>query len=102
MFLITLCVLFFSCRRRHTRCLSDWSSDVCSSDLAGNKSCYSEVHKKCARRDGLSSAATRAMTVHKADANGSEPSPSQSDVHHVSGSPDRKSTRPNSSHLGIS
>src|SRR5205814_7273172 len=28
---------FFSSRRRHTRCLSDWSSDVCSSDL---------VHKK--------------------------------------------------------
>src|SRR5205814_7418490 len=28
------CVLFFfSSRRRHTRCLSDWSSDVCSSDL---------------------------------------------------------------------
>src|SRR5262245_63544022 len=26
--------LFFSSRRRHTRCLSDWSSDVCSSDLA--------------------------------------------------------------------
>src|SRR5471030_2329579 len=25
--------LFFSSRRRHTRCLSDWSSDVCSSDL---------------------------------------------------------------------
>src|ERR1039458_3479696 len=24
----------FSSRRRHTRCLSDWSSDVCSSDLA--------------------------------------------------------------------
>src|SRR5947199_7356955 len=24
---------FFSNRRRHTRCLSDWSSDVCSSDL---------------------------------------------------------------------
>src|SRR5205814_5385577 len=24
---------FFSRRRRHTRCLSDWSSDVCSSDL---------------------------------------------------------------------
>src|SRR5262245_60792906 len=23
---------FFSSRRRHTRCLSDWSSDVCSSD----------------------------------------------------------------------
>src|SRR5438045_8589145 len=25
--------VFFSSRRRHTRCLSDWSSDVCSSDL---------------------------------------------------------------------
>src|SRR5471030_1584458 len=28
-------VFFFSSRRRHTRCLSDWSSDVCSSDLRG-------------------------------------------------------------------
>src|SRR5262245_52858161 len=26
-------VVFFSSRRRHTICLSDWSSDVCSSDL---------------------------------------------------------------------
>src|SRR6478752_9608926 len=25
---------FFSSRRRHTRCSHDWSSDVCSSDLA--------------------------------------------------------------------
>src|SRR5262245_372005 len=32
---MVLCMLlfFFSSRRRHTRCLSDWSSDVCSSDL---------------------------------------------------------------------
>src|SRR5437899_10800397 len=29
-----LLVFFFSSRRRHTRCLSDWSSDVCSSDLS--------------------------------------------------------------------
>src|SRR5947199_1949139 len=29
------CFFFFSSRRRHTRCLSDWSSDVCSSDLVG-------------------------------------------------------------------
>src|SRR5258705_306640 len=29
---ITSSVFFFSSRRRHTRCLSDWSSDVCSSD----------------------------------------------------------------------
>src|SRR5262245_60410138 len=30
---ISVVVFFFSSRRRHTRCLSDWSSDVCSSDL---------------------------------------------------------------------
>src|SRR5262249_58962933 len=28
-----LSLLFFSSRRRHTRLVSDWSSDVCSSDL---------------------------------------------------------------------
>src|SRR5258705_2062761 len=35
----------FSSRRRHTRCLSDWSSDVCSSDLK-QKTAYerSEEH----------------------------------------------------------
>src|SRR5919205_2493372 len=27
-------ILFFSSRRRHTRSLCDWSSDVCSSDLS--------------------------------------------------------------------
>src|SRR5690348_17603044 len=27
---------FFSSRRRHTRWTGDWSSDVCSSDLAGD------------------------------------------------------------------
>src|SRR2546422_7486933 len=29
-----LTFFFFSSRRRHTRCSRDWSSDVCSSDLA--------------------------------------------------------------------
>src|SRR5437899_12054928 len=29
----SLVAFFFSSRRRHTSCLSDWSSDVCSSDL---------------------------------------------------------------------
>src|SRR5260221_2260121 len=29
-----LLFFFFSSRRRHTRSLCDWSSDVCSSDLA--------------------------------------------------------------------
>src|SRR5690606_41135850 len=28
---------FFSSRRRHTRFSRDWSSDVCSSDLYGNR-----------------------------------------------------------------
>src|SRR5947209_18766181 len=28
---------FFSSRRRHTRYWRDWSSDVCSSDLAGGR-----------------------------------------------------------------
>src|SRR5690554_6688736 len=31
---IKVILFFFSSRRRHTRCGRDWSSDVCSSDLA--------------------------------------------------------------------
>src|SRR2546429_3916990 len=31
---VSVCFFFFSSRRRHTRCSRDWSSDVCSSDLA--------------------------------------------------------------------
>src|SRR5438045_6553529 len=34
---VGMTVFFFSSRRRHTRCLSDWSSDVCSSDLKGEE-----------------------------------------------------------------
>src|SRR5947199_2616040 len=32
-YIVSVFFFFFSSRRRHTRCLSDWSSDVCSSDL---------------------------------------------------------------------
>src|SRR5215467_15914179 len=32
---ISIFFFFFSSRRRHTRLQGDWSSDVCSSDLAG-------------------------------------------------------------------
>src|SRR5262245_33479450 len=39
---------FFSSRRRHTRCLSDWSSDVCSSDLEDQLS----SEKKCGHLGG--------------------------------------------------
>src|SRR5262249_57354396 len=52
---------FFSSRRRHTRLVSDWSSDVCSSDLCwyfrhpdltcwlrGGDTCYAQIgdHRK--------------------------------------------------------
>src|SRR5262249_56529889 len=30
-------LFFFSSRRRHTRLVSDWSSDVCSSDLSASE-----------------------------------------------------------------
>src|SRR5437016_10267905 len=33
MFCLFFVCFFFSSRRRHTRLVSDWSSDVCSSDL---------------------------------------------------------------------
>src|SRR5207249_6560903 len=33
--IVVVCLFFFSSRRRHTRSKRDWSSDVCSSDLAG-------------------------------------------------------------------
>src|SRR5256885_5514623 len=31
---VVISIFFFSSRRRHTRLQGDWSSDVCSSDLA--------------------------------------------------------------------
>src|SRR5204863_5730332 len=34
-FFYSFLFFFFSSRRRHTRSLRDWSSDVCSSDLRG-------------------------------------------------------------------
>src|SRR5437899_8552795 len=37
-------LFFFSSRRRHTRCLSDWSSDVCSSDLGARPFLVGMVH----------------------------------------------------------
>src|SRR5436853_5486338 len=60
---------FFSSRRRHTSCLSDWSSDVCSSDLRTLHRMEFRVFFQGAHR---------------------------------AGEVDRKSTRLNSSHLGIS
>src|SRR5258705_2507417 len=41
-------LLFFLARRsRHTRCLSDWSSDVCSSDLSTHGVFEEEIRTLC-------------------------------------------------------
>src|SRR5258707_9620273 len=40
---------FFSSRRRHTRYWRDWSSDVCSSDLAERDCCHAEVQQRVHR-----------------------------------------------------
>ena len=37
-------MVFFSSRRRHTRCICDWSSDVCSSDLTHGQDLFSSGH----------------------------------------------------------
>src|SRR5215213_11992288 len=39
-----MCCFFFSSRRRHTRLVSDWSSDVCSSDLVPRLADWCVVH----------------------------------------------------------
>src|SRR5438034_9111776 len=36
-------LFFFSSRRRHTRSLCDWSSDVCSSDLLSTYEAFAHV-----------------------------------------------------------
>src|ERR1019366_2175278 len=45
---IRAAVEFFSSRRRHTRLVSDWSSDVCSSDLV--RSCLPYVMRPAWRK----------------------------------------------------
>src|SRR5438034_7798936 len=79
---------FFSSRRRHTRSLCDWSSDVCSSDLfrcTAFQSRACRISKACRGRDERPAgpASGRACVDGCAE-------------------PDRKSTRLNSSHTVIS
>src|SRR5437879_12027680 len=45
--MISVC-FFFSSRRRHTRYIGDWSSDVCSSDLP----CFTQIHPTCIPQTG--------------------------------------------------
>src|SRR2546430_4680798 len=57
---------FFSSRRRHTRFDCDWSSDVCSSDLSGNRQitnlrydaalCVKHIRQSCVEHHPASTA----------------------------------------------
>src|SRR5258705_10324448 len=56
-------IFFFSSRRRHTRCLSDWSSDVCSSDLQA----YSREQGSCPIERGHSLLAAAFRNMQESD-----------------------------------
>src|SRR5690554_93701 len=64
-----MCLLFFfSSRRRHTRCGRDWSSDVCSSDLAGPDQGAvdqptGQPAPECAQQHGLGHAGDRQQSA---------------------------------------
>src|SRR5262249_57128197 len=45
-------LFFFSSRRRHTRLVSDWSSDVCSSDLNGTGGVSHQICSGCGFGEG--------------------------------------------------
>src|SRR2546430_13442452 len=109
LFIPLLFFFFFSSRRRHTRFDCDWSSDVCSSDLARAaarraRGCrLGEPAENPAPGGGRDAPATRRDTRR---AGGGQPAAA------VRGGPagrrqqplrrDRKSTRLNSSHSQIS
>src|SRR5205814_3990627 len=91
-----LVFFFFSSRRRHTRCLSDWSSDVCSSDLK-----VSIWHGALDTSVNINNA--QASVAQWADLHGVRLTDARQDL--AEGAVrlrDRKSTRLNSSYLGIS
>src|SRR5262249_59160599 len=50
---------FFSSRRRHTRLVSDWSSDVCSSDLAPSAVSISNSGDRSAAERGAGGSYTK-------------------------------------------
>src|SRR3712207_8686482 len=108
---------FFSSRRRHTRYWRDWSSDVCSSDLAkeaieileenfGDRVFASRIRKTIR----FAEAPVKGMSVLKYDPDGVAAHSYRQLAKEVLGdgrrsagcSRDRKSTRLNSSHANIS
>src|SRR5690625_6853645 len=95
-------IFFFSSRRRHTRWPRDWSSDVCSSDLAAHAHCprrgqVARGREPRARSEGGLRGA--AAVAHLGGEGEADPA-----VHGVlrCHAGDRKSTRLNSSHVAIS
>src|SRR5438034_6106119 len=84
------CFFFFSSRRRHTRSLCDWSSDVCSSDLRVRVPVVvlDPLHVVALEELGDAEHALGAEVVVEVE--------TQADLQ------DRKSTRLNSSHTVIS
>src|SRR5438034_2811016 len=84
---LRFCYFFFSSRRRHTRSLCDWSSDVCSSDLG-------DQHRRAVGggRCGDLGRDRGAVPVRLGPGGGQA----------RRAEPDRKSTRLNSSHTVIS
>src|SRR3712207_8086140 len=90
-------MFFFSSRRRHTRYWRDWSSDVCSSDLAAPGRSRDHL-----RRDVVLLGEQRhALAPEGGDDAGAQV---PADVELLAGqrAGDRKSTRLNSSHANIS
>src|SRR5690349_23233667 len=81
---------FFSSRRRHTRSLRDWSSDVCSSDLADGMVPTCDMGIWFGLGDEPSVAGNRIRGLGATGLDGAR-------QHR-----DRKSTRLNSSHVEIS
>src|SRR5438045_5469823 len=82
---------FFSSRRRHTRCLSDWSSDVCSSDLIrepdGSRGATEPIGKHTSERDPSNDVAgavqIRVETLGPAELIVREPMPERSEERRV-------------------
>src|SRR5205814_6301164 len=98
-------------RRRHTRCLSDWSSDVCSSDLSVYSSVgYSRPRVLPQEKDIQHAAEVLNEGEKVAILIGQGARGAAAEIEQVADllgagvakALDRKSTRLNSSHLGIS
>src|SRR5262245_62181583 len=94
---------FFSSRRRHTRCLSDWSSDVCSSDLpAGDPHDGAPRRRRLRRQRPQDLDHQQPLRQLPGAAGQDRPKRGAAPQWHERAARDRKSTRLNSSHLGIS